>query len=177
MFSRWMPPYQQARASLSRGGWLVCALLVTSALAYLALHPLAALTVPGFVAIVALGTWLIDLRLARRARERPGEDIGSFARAFDRRDPTFDPWVVRAVWDALAPWTALRDGGRFPMRPSDIIADLGCVSDDLHDVFVEAAMRAGRRVDLTAANLFRGRSETVGDLVAFIAHQPRLAVV
>ena len=42
-----------------------------------------------------------------------GEDIGTFARAFDRRSEPFDPWVVRATWDALLPYCG------FPLRPAD----------------------------------------------------------
>jgi len=84
---------------------------------YLAHHMAGAAVAAGFVALMVLASRLHDIRLARRARDRAGEDIGTLARAFDRRAPNFDPWVIRAVWDALAPWTALRGGRPVPAAP------------------------------------------------------------
>jgi hypothetical protein len=83
--------------------------------------------------------------------------------------------VIRAVWDALAPWTIVRNDTRLPLRPADIIADLGCVGTDLDDVCLEAATRAGRRLDEVNESPQSGRVETVGDLVEFISRQPRVA--
>jgi hypothetical protein len=65
------------------------------------------------LALVVVGAvvWLYqDLRLRRVSAERQGEDIGTFAKAFDRRAPEFDPWVVRAVWDALQAYRTHRGG-------------------------------------------------------------------
>ena len=87
----------------------------------------------------------------------------------------FDPWVVRAVWDTLAPWTELRSGRQLPLRPTDLVAELGCVDEDLDDVLREAATRARRSLDGVENNPYYGRVVTVGDLVAFIAHQRRVA--
>jgi len=173
MFSRRMPPYEARQASPYV--WVVLVLLATGSIWYLAQHPAGILIGVGLVSVMGLGTLLENFRVARRARSRLGEDIGSFARGFDRRAPRFDPWVIRAVWDALAPWTIVRDGTRFPLRPTDIIADLGCVGTDLDDVYREAATRAGRRLDDVMGNPFSGRVDTVGDLVEFISHQPRVA--
>jgi len=114
-----------------------------------------------------------DNRLARLARQRRGEDIGTFARAFDRRAPGFDPWVVRAVWDALTPWTQLRGGDRLPLRPADVIDELGCVDEDLDDVVYEATIRSQHALDDVTANPYYGHVSTVGDLVGFITRQPR----
>jgi hypothetical protein len=176
VLSRWMPPYRPAEPGPpSRALLAVLLPLAAWSLWYLARHPIALLVGGGLATVI----WLVGLLLAgrqeRRAQERVGEDIGTFARAFDRHASTFDPWVVRAVWDALGPWTAGRDGSRFPLRPTDVIADLGCVDEDLEDVFVEAATRARRQREALPANPYLGRVVTVGDLVAFISHQPREA--
>jgi hypothetical protein len=173
MFSRWMRPCEARQTGPY--GWAVLVLLAAGSIWYLALHPAGILIGGGLVSVIGLGTHLLNLQLARRARARSGEDIGSFARAFDRRAPTFDPWVIRAVWDALAPWTIVRDDTRFPLRPADIIADLGCVGTDLDDVCLEAATRARRLLDEGKENPDSGRVETVGDLVEFISRQPRVA--
>jgi len=174
MFSRWMPPYQQAETGApSRALLAVLLPLAAWSTWYLAHHPVGIIIGGSFVAFVARVDRVLDWRLERRTRARAGEDIGTFARAFDRRAPGFDPWVVRAVWDALATWTVLRNGSRFPLRPGDVIAELGCADEDLDDVFEEAATRARRRRDASAANPYRRPVTTVGDLVAFIAHQPR----
>ena len=176
MFSRWMPRNEPPRGgTASRVALAVLGLAALWAVWYLAHHPVGAAVTSAFVGAVWLIGRLLDRRLARLARERPGEDIGTFARAFDRRASTFDPWVVRAVWDALAPWTELRGGGRLPLRPTDVIEELGCCDEDLDDVFQEAATRARHTLDGVEANPYYGRVVTVGDLVAFIAHQPRVA--
>ena len=177
MFSRWMPPYQRPEGAPLPGVVVAgLALLGGWVLWYLAHHVVGTLVTAACVALViGLASLLNDRRLARRARERAGEDIGTFARAFDRRAPDFDPWVVRAVWDALAPWTELPGGGRVPLRPTDAIADLGCVDEDLEEVFEEAARRARRLLDGLEENPYYRRVATVGDLVALISRQPRAA--
>ena len=170
MFSRWMPPYEHA--SLGPRGRFVLAVVALGALIVLALHPSAAVIALGVVGFLALVTLLLNGRISRWASDRAGENIGTFARAFDRRAPTFDPWVVRAVWDALAPWTIVR-GRRLPLRPSDELADLGCVGSDVDEVFNEAATRARRSVSVSKTNPYYGQVKTVGDLVGMISHQPR----
>ena len=111
----------------------------------------------------------------RLADARVGEDIGTFARAFDRRAPEFDPWVVRAVWDALQQHVEAR-GRHVPLRPSDqLVAHLDIDADDLEDVAVEAATRAGRNSSDWRANPVNRPVETVADLVRLVALQPRVA--
>jgi hypothetical protein len=140
---------------------------------YLLLHPIALVIGGAVFALVAVIGRLGTERLASQAREREGEDIGTFARAFDRHSPTFDPWVVRAVWDGLSPWTTLRDGRRLPLRPDDDLAVLGCVDDDLDDLAEEVTIRTRRSMANPEANPLHGRVRTVGDLVAFVSFQPR----
>jgi hypothetical protein len=176
VFSRWMPRSEPPQGGMtSRVTLAVLGLTALWALWYLAHHPVGAALTSAFVGAVWLVGGLLDRRVTRLAHERAGEDIGTFARAFDRRATTFDPWVVRAVWDALAPWTELRGGGRLALRPADVIAELGCVDEDLDDVLRESVTRARHSLHGVEGNPYYGRVVTVGDLVAFISHQPRVA--
>lgn len=144
------------------------------ALGFVAASPLVTLVAAAWAVTVAVVSDVLESRLARRARDRSGEDIGTFARSFDRRSTVFDPWVIRAVWDALAPWTKVGDL-RLALRPSDVIADLGCVDEDLDDVLIEAASRARRDLTAVATHAPTVPVETVGDLVAFVVTLPRSA--
>ena len=109
-------------------------------------------------------------RLARLRKEREGEGICTFARAFDRR--TTDPWTIRAVHDELQPYFETRDGP-VPLRPSDrLYEDLAIDGDDeLDDVAQTIARRTGRPLEGVERNPVLS-VETVGDLVRFFAHQP-----
>jgi hypothetical protein len=107
---------------------------------------------------------------------RTGEDIGTFVRTLDRRDPAFDPRVVRAVWDALR--AELRAGGTdMPLQPGDrIAADLGIDWEEVEfDVLPAVAARTGRSLAIREArrNPMYRRVRTVVDLIRFIALQPR----
>ena len=77
------------------------------------------------VVAVAVVTVILNARhvkrLMRLADARVGEDIGTFARAFDRRAPEFDPWVVRAVWDALQQHVEARGRQGVGVRRPDLI--------------------------------------------------------
>src|SRR4030095_4437057 len=92
----------------------------------------AAVTGPTSAAIVFVlfsSFWIIAKRNADRyelrlSKERTGEDIGTFARAFDRRSESFDPWVVRATWEALQPYVS------FPLRPTDRLVEDLCIADE-----------------------------------------------
>lgn len=173
MLSRWMPPYEKPKTTLF--GRAVLVVLATGALWYLLRHPVGFLISGGVSILLWLVAVLEGRRLSRLALQRAGEDICTFARGFDRRSPEFDPWIVRAAWDALAPWRRVRGGVCIPLRATDVIAELGCVDEDVDDVLLEVASRAGHSVDCTDANPLYGRVVTVGDLVAFIANQPRVA--
>ena len=171
-FSRWMPPRERTSlalrdyVSLGVGGAVVVAGTVFS---------------PAFLgtivicAIIAIVLALCDQRRLRLLSvQRHGENIGTFARAFDRHSELFDPWGVRAVWDALQPYVDFR-GGRMPLRPADDLAAFIRIDpEDLDlDVLPVMAERSGRSLENTEANPFYGRVETVGDLVMFITNQPR----
>lgn len=125
----------------------------------------------GLAVIIGLAWLYQDRRLRRVSVERQGEDIGSFAKAFDRRAPEFDPWVIRAVWDALQPYRTHR-GGVAPLRPSDSLKSFLDVDDVYEQVASDVAQRAGRSLDSPEANPKYGKVETVADLVQFFWHQP-----
>ncbi|MBK8247545.1 MAG: hypothetical protein IPK85_09145 [Gemmatimonadetes bacterium] len=154
-----------------------------------------ALIIAGIVAAVlaspvargAAGILVVGLAVAavaeRRSREamrtlRVGEDIGTFARALDRRDPAFDPWVVRAVWDALRGGYE-RAGWEMPLRPGGPWrADLGIDGEDLEfDVLPTVTTRTFRSFtwEDVHANPMYDRVDTVADLIQFVALQPRRA--
>jgi len=126
-----------------------------------------------FISLVAN---LFTVRHLRRlAAGRVGEDIGTFARAFDRRTCSFDPWVVRATWEALQPCVAFR-GGRLPLRATDRLEDLPIDPEDFDDLFQEVAERSGHSIEQAGLNGY-GNVHTVGDFVRFIINQPRAAAL
>jgi hypothetical protein len=133
-----------------------------------------------FVAVLwpfLLQGWFARRRHLRRlVEQRPGEDIGTFARAFDRHIEPFDPWVVRATWDALVP--CVRHGDwHVPLRPTDRLAeDLGIDLDEFRlELLEEVAVRSRHTLDNPENNPVPWEIETVGDLVRFVTLQPRVA--
>jgi hypothetical protein len=111
--------------------------------------------------------------IGRMAAERRAENIGTFARAFDRRAEPFDPWVLRATWDAIQPYVML-DGAQLPLRPTDRFVDDLCIDpDDIYFMVVEIAERSGHSLRRPEVNPYYGRVDTVGDLVRFVTQQPR----
>lgn len=107
--------------------------------------------------------WLARMREARRT-----ESICTFARALPAR--AHDTWVVRAVFEEV-----MRKAG-VPVRPTDTLeGDLRSHPDDLDDVALEIARRAGRSMAETKGNPMFDRVKTVADMVAFFEYQPRIA--
>lgn len=165
--SRWMPPLPD-RTMSPTALRLGCAAFaaVIGVLAWR--HPPFAIVVAAVVAGVAAVTFFDRRRQRRLAAERAGESICTFGRALDRR--TVDPWVIRAVHDALGAYAD------FPIRASDSLDRiLGVYGDELDDVAREVAERTGRTLDGAGRNPVRVR--TAGDLVRFISHQPRMISV
>jgi len=106
------------------------------------------------------------------ARARSGEDIGTFARAFDRRQ--VDPWVIRAVWDALQPYVKFR-GQHLPLRSSDKLKeDLEIDGDDLVEDVDAIANRIGRARPTKQDYNRAGLVTTVGQLVMLINGLPKI---
>jgi hypothetical protein len=136
---------------------------------------LALLLLAGFWPFLLIGHFVHNRYLRRLASERAGEDIGTFARGFDRRAEPFDPWVVRAIWDALDDYVSF-PGGRVPLRPTDrLVEDLGIDPFDLDDLLEEVATRSGHALTHLEANPFFGKVFTVGDFVRSVTHQPMAA--
>lgn len=163
--SRWMPPLPH-RTMSPRALAVGCAVSAAFAGVLVYLHPPFAVVAAAVVLFFAGVTFLRRRRDRRIAAERPGESICTFARALDRR--TVDPWVIRAVHEALRPYAD------FPIRPSDSLdALLGVYGDELDDVARNVAERTGRTLDGAERNPVRVR--TAGDLVRFFSHQPRIA--
>jgi hypothetical protein len=151
-------------------GYLVLTLLAAGLLAA-AIFSTGGRVVLGIVLLIALHRTWDDRRLRRLAMTRPGESICTFARAFDRRKTDF--WIVRAVYDELRPYCTFR-GGQFPVRRTDSLTDdLYIDGDDLEGIARDAAIRVGRVFENLEANPWYGRVATVGDMVAFVQHQPK----
>ena len=128
-----------------------------------------------FGGLVLVGT-VVHLRqkhhLRRLAAGRPGEDLCTFVRGFDRR--SVDPWVLRAVYEELQPYCSFK-GGCVPLRPDDALEELlGIDGEGLDDLALDMARRAWRSMDHPERNPFHARVRTVRDLVHFLDSQPRL---
>ena len=188
--SRWMPPRPPpARSRVDRAiGFVLAAVLLGVAswgAVQIVQHPLIALAIGlpigvllwlgGRSARAAHSRWAAT----RRAAIRPGEDIGTFARAFDRRGGlapgvAFDPWAVRAVWEGLMPLAAGAAGAAIPLRPEDRLAeDLGLDEEDIEELVPSLLSRIGRREGDWPRNPYHESGvRTVGDLVGFLSAQP-----
>src|SRR6516164_842134 len=93
-FSRWMPP---AEVHMSLVTWLVLAGLLAGLIAAVIAWPVPLGFVFGVLLVVSVtASWVHHRQFRRLAADRNGEDIGTFARTFDRCMEQFDPWVVRA---------------------------------------------------------------------------------
>jgi hypothetical protein len=124
----------------------------------------------GIVLMVLALLMTLGIRSANRAEravamERKGEDNGSFACALDRRSEAFDPWVVRAVWDAFSPYAG------FPLRTTDRLEDFGIDSLELDVLIEEVAERSGHSLK-NLHDIWEG-DVTLGGLVIFVSHQPK----
>lgn len=167
---------QQRSASSPRLHWRgVVILAVISAgilcALYFATHSLLTTfcIVVGFFALC----WYSGVRHSRRiallVASRSGESICGFARSFSRR--SIDTLLLRAVYESVQ--QQLGDG-RVPIRASDrLLSDLRLDSDDIDEIYWDVAETCGYDTEGGEQNPFRGRVETVAELVYFIQHQPR----
>ena len=155
-------------------GWAVLAVLGGAFLFVLVAHPIGTGSV---VVAFAAVTTLLERRRTRyvraEAEKRAGEDIGSFARAFERRGPNpADPWAIRAVWQALTPRTEAK-GRQLPLRPTDHFdTDLCIDSEDIEALVPALVAQCERDPGNWEANPYLNRVRTVADLVHFISAQP-----
>lgn len=170
--SRWRPA---ARNVIHVPVWFIPSFVILGIILLGLFAPIQyALTLSAFVLLGYLGSVVMNHRLRRQAEGRQGEDIGTFARSFNRRDEPFDPWVVRATWDALQPYVTFR-GGSLPLRASDRLDKLPIDPEDLeNEVIEEVAERSGHVHEPLAFQHARSSIKTVGDFVKFISSQPRV---
>src|SRR4051812_5378542 len=171
-FSRWIGPLPVAKPGIV--GWLVLAVVVGAILSVFAAHPISTGAGIGALALITvLAERQRTMRVRDIALDRQGEDIGSFARSFDRRGRSqLDPWAIRAVWNALLPYTE-SSGRGIPLRRTDRFEDdLGIDPDDVEDLVVQLVEQCERVPGNWKANPFYDRVITVGDLVHFISAQP-----
>ena len=168
--SRWMPPLP--RQPIGAGGYALLGLIGAGLLAAIVFSTSGRVIIGGLFALGVVFHFWDDRRLRRLALTRPGEDLCTFARAFDRRATDF--WAVRAIYDELRPYCRFR-GGQLPLRPSDTLK--GVLHIDAEDVWYmarDATLRAGRLFTNLEANPQYSHLTTVGDLVAFVQFQPKV---
>src|SRR5437763_11937501 len=137
-------------------------------------HPIVMVILSAVVAaIVTSNRRQTKRHLAEIARERDGESICEFSRAFDVRKT--DAWVIRAVYEQIQEQLRWVQPG-FPVRATDrLVEDLRLDPDDIDmDVFSDVASRTGRSIRYTRSNPMYGRVRTVADLVAFFCAQEQL---
>ena len=132
------------------------------------------------ISVMAGIIWVESLRERSRRRKlalsRSGESICTFVNSFDCRHT--DTWVLRAIYEELSRYLAV-EGHPIPIRADDQCykGELKIDGEDFDDLAVDAAARSGRSMDDTDRNPYYGKVRTVRDLVAFLEHQPRLAIV
>ncbi|MEZ5594388.1 MAG: hypothetical protein R3F53_28335 [Gammaproteobacteria bacterium] len=135
-------------------GWWLSALGLYVALWALVNYPL--VIGPLIVLSFALSK-LEKQRLKRIADSRSEESICQFARAFDAR--TVDTRIIRAVYDELSAYLDSR-ASPFPLRASDQLfhrKGLNIDEDDLNDLVLIIAQRAGRSIENTQDNPFTAK--------------------
>jgi hypothetical protein len=114
-----------------------------------------------------------ERRFRRRvAASRHGDDICDFARSFKRGT---DTWILRATYDEFCRFISV-DNRPIPVRREDRCEeDLRIDPDDLDDLARDIASRARRSMGDCDQNPLYGKVKTVGDLVAFLTSQSRIA--
>ena len=170
-FSRHMSSVPEARVTL--GGKAAIGALATGLGAVLIAAPL---VVVGVIGVLAAGTIALERRRAVRMgpllTAREGEDVGTFARAFDRRQGALDPWAIRAVWNTVMPMTSTR-GKLIPLRPTDtFVEDLEIDPEDIEYVIPKLVLQCDRDIEGYATNPYYSELSFVGGLVRFISSQP-----
>lgn len=170
--SRNMPPRVESAPSL-RSNLFLAALAVGLAV-FVWREPKVAAWVIGlfaaFVMVLFLVSSFSDRWLKALAEARSGESICTFARALPKAER--DTFAIRAVYEEVGAAIAIA----LPLRPSDRLEqDLQLDAGELHfDIIPMALKRAGRAESGGENNPHSGRIETVGDLLRFVAAQPRL---
>ena len=128
------------------------------------------------LAAVGQGVWRKQQNalVQKMVSERASENICSFRRAFDLHQ--VDPWLVRATYEEVR--AALGSDLEYVsagVRASDhLVRDLMIDPDDIEDIGLRVAKRAGYDLSDTKGNPLYEKIETVGDLVMFFTYQRSL---
>ena len=170
-FSRFMPPLPDTSARWK--GRLALAGLAAGLGAAVVAAPVVTVAV---ISLIALGSAALERRRAVRMgpllSSREGEDIGTFALAFDRHRGPLDPWAIRAVWNAIVPLTNTR-GQLIPLRPTDRFEqDLEVDPEDIEYEIPKLTAQCQRELTGYAENPYYRELGTVEGLVRFISAQP-----
>jgi hypothetical protein len=170
-FSRFMPALPEA--GITWTGRLTLAALAAGLGTALVVVPVVTVAVIG---IIALSSAALERRRAVRIgpllSSRKGEDIGTFALAFDRHRGPLDPWAIRAVWNAIVPLTNTR-GQLIPLRPTDRFEqDLEVDPEDIEYEIPKLTAQCQRELTGYAQNPYYREIRTVEGLVRFISAQP-----
>ena len=152
--------------SITATGWMILFVMAAAMIALLHADPWLVI----FLALILLFIFIAGIpesrSLDRLAKNRENDSICSFVRQFDYRNT--DTWILRAVYEEIIEYVG------FPIHANDNLLDqLRIDHEDLDDAVSNIAIRTGRSMNETDANPYYNRVETVGDLVAFLEHQPR----
>jgi hypothetical protein len=152
-------------------GYLVLLIIAVVLIDFLWQHPNLLISIPLlFISFLIFITWECykrNLYFQQVAEERKNESICTFARSFNCR--IVDTWVIRAVYEELLPLHS-----DLPLRISDRFEeDLELGYEDVEDIGLDMAYRAGRSLKNTEKNPLYGKVKTIGDLVLFLNNQPR----
>ncbi len=152
-------------------GWLILAAMLSGLAFWMCRQPY---LIPFAIVIGVLVRVQARSEARRRklmSESRYTEAICDFARSFDRQT---DTWIIRAVYEEMSRFLAV-DGHPLPVRRDDRWKeDLKIDYEDLDDLLRDIAYRARRSIDDSDKNPVYGKVLTVGDVVTFFQHQPRL---
>ena len=167
--SRQMPELTKGTYAGRAFAYCVIGLFLT-AVAWLCFTNTVALIIVSLnIIYLVIATIKDNKRLRKIAEERVGDNICTFARAFDRR--TVDPWTIRAAYDELQEYFC-SIGRPFPIRASDRFQDdLKMDGDDLCDLLFAIAERSGHDITFLDA---KPQIHTIGELVTCISNLPKI---
>ena len=151
---------------------ILCALVLALAW-WCYTEPVIIFILVGFAIILFIETRFTRNHYRRLSASRPDDNLCTFARSFDCRE--VDTWLIRAVYDALQDQIKDKNGIPFPIRPTDLLReDLKIDDEDLDDMAVDIANRAGYDLNEVNENPLYGKVRTVYDMIIFFTHQLKI---
>ncbi|KAF7786131.1 hypothetical protein PRUB_a0602 [Pseudoalteromonas rubra] len=113
------------------------------------------------------------MRLKKIALMRGKPNIYAYARSFDCHN--VDSMIVCEVYNLVQEWAGEYNGAPFPVQADDTFDGVYRMdTDDLGDIYCEAAHRLGISKENAEANAYYDKVETVKDLVLFLNEQPKI---